>query len=181
MRRLTFDELNREEILKKTNDLGLTSTPEIVNQISDNVSKIAADTMLSSDEVEALTNIMILKACDIALLDKRTIITVNDAISSLNFICVPFFWPCAKSNILENPRITASVITPSDVNLLESLGITKNDELNATSATEIANKAVSYLKNKVPSMDISSHDFDLFNKRIESWKLQANILSTLNK
>jgi len=91
------------------------------------------------------------------------------------------FFPCAKSNILENPRITACVITPSDVNLLESLGITKNDELDVTSTTEIANKAVSYLKSKVPSMDISSHDFDLFNKRIEIWKLQANILSTLNK
>jgi hypothetical protein len=173
--------MNREEILKKTNDLGVTTTPEIINQISDMVSKIAADTMLSAGEVEALTNIMILKACDTALLDKRTIITVNDVLSSLNFVCVPFFFPCAKSNILENPRITASVITPSDVNLLESLGITKNDELDVMSTTEIANKAVSYLKSKVPSMDISSHDFDLFNKRIEIWKLQANILSTLNK
>ena len=91
------------------------------------------------------------------------------------------FFPCAKSNILENPRITACVITPSDVNLLESLGITKNDELDVTPTAEIANKAVSYLKGKVPSMDISSHDFELFNKRIEIWKLQANILSTLNK
>ena len=173
--------MNREEILKKTNDLGLTTTPDITNQISDMVSKIAVDTMLSSGEVDALTNIMILKACDTALLDKRTIITANDVVSSLNFVCVPFFYPCAKSNILENPRVTASVITPSDVNLLESLGIAKNDELNAISTTEIANKAVSYLKSKVPSMDISSHDFDLFTKRIEIWKLQANILSTLNK
>ena len=83
--------MNREEILKKTNDLGLT-TPDITNQISDMVSKIAADTMLSSDEVDALTNIMILKACDIALLDKRTIITASDVVSSLNFVCVPFFY-----------------------------------------------------------------------------------------
>jgi len=173
--------MNREEILKKTDDLGLTTTPDITNQISDMVSKIAVDTMLSSGEVDALTNIMILKACDTALLDKRTIITANDVVSSLNFVCVPFFYPCAKSNILENPRVTASIITPSDVNLLESLGITKNDELNVISTTEIANKAVSYLKSKVPSMDISSHDFDLFSKRIEIWKLQANILSTLNK
>src|SRR5678816_1027366 len=92
--------MNQEEILKKTNDLGLTSTPEIINQISDMVSKIAVDTMLSAGEVEALTNIMILKACDTALLDKRTIITVNDVLSSLNFVCVPFFFPCAKSNLL---------------------------------------------------------------------------------
>jgi len=51
--------MNQEEILKKTNDLGLTTTPEIINQISDMVSKIAVNTMLSAGEVEALTNIMI--------------------------------------------------------------------------------------------------------------------------
>ena len=50
--------MNQEEILKKTNDLGLTTTPEIINQISDMVSKIAVNTMLSAGEVEALTNIM---------------------------------------------------------------------------------------------------------------------------
>jgi hypothetical protein len=86
--------MNREEMLKKTNDFGLTATPEIINQISDMVSKIAVDTMLCAGEVEALTNIMILKACDTALLDKRTIITVNDVLSSLNFVCIPFFSMC---------------------------------------------------------------------------------------
>jgi histone H3/H4 len=88
--------MNQEEILKKTNELGLTTTPEIINQISDMVSKIAVDTMLTAGEVEALTNIMILKACDTALLDKRTIITVSDVLSSLNFVCVPFFFRALK-------------------------------------------------------------------------------------
>ena len=90
--------MNQEEILKKTNDLGLTTTPEIINQISDMVSKIVCDTMLSAGEVEALTNIMILKACDTALLDKkkRTIITVNHVLSSLDFVCVHFFFHALK-------------------------------------------------------------------------------------
>ena len=92
-----------------------------------------------------------------------------------------FFFHALKVTYWRIRVLQTSVITPSDVNLLESLGITKNDELDVTPTTEIANKAVSYLKGKVPSMDISSHDFDLFNKRIEIWKLQANILSTLNK
>jgi hypothetical protein len=173
--------MNREDVLTKINYLGLTTTPEIVNQISDMVSKLAGDTVLSSGETETLTNVMILKACDTALLDKRTIVNLSDVLSALKSVCIQFFWPCAKSNILENPRVTASVITPSDVNLLENLGITKNYELDVTPTTEITDKAINYLKKKDPEMDISSHDFDLFNKRIEIWKLQANILSTYNK
>jgi hypothetical protein len=73
--------MNRQDVLTKINYLGLTTTPEVVNQISDMVSKLAGDTVLSSGETETLTNVMILKSCDTALLDKRTIVNLSDVLS----------------------------------------------------------------------------------------------------
>ena len=77
---------------------------------------------------KALFIIFFWKTADVVLREDRNELTENDLIKAFRF-CIPFIWHCHKTTILNNPYVTASVLSGGDASLLHSVGITLNSQL----------------------------------------------------
>ncbi|HJS63400.1 MAG TPA: hypothetical protein VJ767_00910 [Nitrososphaeraceae archaeon] len=71
------------------------------------------------------------KAADLAILNGRKTIIEQDVIT-LPRLCIPGL-TCFRSLLLDNEKISSVVLTPRDVEMLESIEIQKNKHLSETS------------------------------------------------
>jgi hypothetical protein len=130
----------------------------------------------SADEVAVVRSIMRAKACDAALLSTgNTNVGVTNWLAVRDF-CIPFVVPCARTTILGNPNASASVLTAGDVRILEVSEITTNEQLASTDAEKLAARIVETVERSVRQFNFPKDLFQILQKRIELWKIQASLL-----
>jgi hypothetical protein len=135
-----------------------------------------ATARFSPTEEVVVRSIVLAKACDAALLFRRsTIVNVLDW-QAIRSFCIPFVVPCSKTTILENPNASASVLTAGDVRILEVSEITTNEQLSEASPAKLATTIEGKVERSAPRFHFEKEDFISLQMRIELWKLQAHLL-----
>jgi hypothetical protein len=158
---------------KRLNDIGF-----ILESGEEDLSMMAMETKrdfkLSDQEMEMLTPILMYKAADLASRDGRNNITEED-FKKLRILCAPHF-VCWKS-LLNNSDIRSLVVSPPDDVLLEGIGIRSISQLLTDSSTNITKRAIDHLRHTTPDIEIEPKEIALMEKRVELWKVQAELLS----
>lgn len=118
-----------------------------------------------------------MKIGDIALLKTKNDVTKEDFDAYKELVtCFPFI-TCMRSTVLENHRVTASVLTSSDVALLEGIGIDTNADLAKTDTSLVVDKSVSRVSS-ASNTELPTQSTDLYAKRATIWKTTADLISS---
>src|SRR6188472_3173147 len=156
-------------------ELGFTFEKGLQDQI-ENLSYEAGKQSKFSDETveQVIKPIIAFKISDVALLNKRTEVKQED-LGIVRGVCLRVI-VCLRSSVIENPNVSASVLTSTDQRQLEIIGINKNDQLVNTPLDEIVNKTVKHISDSVPNFKISNEEVDLLKTRVKLWKYEAGVL-----
>ncbi|MGI0012403.1 MAG: hypothetical protein ACREBU_03015 [Nitrososphaera sp.] len=166
--------MKAEAARKAIEKMGFRFEKDFDAGLSREVSRLATRGKLTPVQRELLKSIILAKASDIAILEGRKTVKVDD-VRSLIKLCIPFIF-CFKSSILENPDVTASVLTAADVHSLDSIGITQNRELASANAQKIAKKVITDLIGTPRTGPNLGLTVNLLATRVMLWKLIASLL-----
>jgi hypothetical protein len=161
----------------KLKDLGLKFDPEAISFVSE----VIAETKryLSDAETKTLEPIILAKAADEALMDGRDDIHKPD-VGRMHILCAIEHLTCMRSSILHNKKVTSSVVNATDAATLEEIGIDNIRKLSNTPTHEIVDRIVTHVKTSIPSINVETSNVERLSKRVEVWKLQADLLSQID-
>jgi hypothetical protein len=125
---------------------------------------------------KALFIIFFWKTADVVLREDRNELTENDLIKAFRF-CIPFIWHCHKTTILNNPYVTASVLSGGDASLLHSVGITLNSQLAGVNIEDTYNHILKRVRDSAMNVTIDEKEKTMMRKRLEVWQIEAQVLT----